>query len=92
MLATQNYYSLRDTAFKVLPTLCTLTVDPDKGVRDQTFKAIGVFLQRLQTVSDHPETAAEIGKLYNDLKNCIQNEFGSHPYSIVYLVGSFYSY
>ncbi|XP_033630889.1 N-terminal kinase-like protein [Asterias rubens] len=60
MLATQNYYSLRDTAFKVLPTLCTLTVDPDKGVRDQTFKAIGVFLQRLQTVSDHPETAAEI--------------------------------
>ncbi|XP_022105300.1 N-terminal kinase-like protein [Acanthaster planci] len=60
MLATQNYYSIRDTAFKVLPVLCTLTVDPDKGVRDQTFKAIGIFLQRLQTVSDNPEKAAEI--------------------------------
>ncbi|PIK61493.1 putative N-terminal kinase-like protein [Apostichopus japonicus] len=60
MMSTLKYFSLRDTAFKVLPTLCTLTVDPDKGVRDQTFKAIQTFLVRQQNVSDNPELAAEI--------------------------------
>lgn len=63
MMSAQKYFSLRDTAFKVLPTLCTLTVDPDKGVRDQTFKAIKAFLDRQERVSENPEMAAEIGKI-----------------------------
>uniref|UniRef100_A0A8C7WDA3 N-terminal kinase-like protein n=1 Tax=Oncorhynchus mykiss TaxID=8022 RepID=A0A8C7WDA3_ONCMY len=33
--ATHNYYSVTESAARVLPTLCTLTVDPDKNVRDQ---------------------------------------------------------
>ncbi|KAJ8045185.1 N-terminal kinase-like protein [Holothuria leucospilota] len=60
MMSAQKYFSLRDTAFKVLPTLCTLTVDPDKGVRDQTFRAIRAFLDRQERVSENPEMAAEI--------------------------------
>lgn len=33
--ATHHYYSLSECAMRVLPTLCPLTVDPDKNVRDQ---------------------------------------------------------
>uniref|UniRef100_A0A4W5L481 N-terminal kinase-like protein n=1 Tax=Hucho hucho TaxID=62062 RepID=A0A4W5L481_9TELE len=33
--ATHNYYSVTESAARVLPTLCTLTVDPDNNVRDQ---------------------------------------------------------
>lgn len=33
--ATHNYYSITEIAGRILPTLCTVTVDPDKNVRDQ---------------------------------------------------------
>lgn len=33
--ATHNFYSMNDCAFKILPLLCTLTVDAEKTVRDQ---------------------------------------------------------
>ncbi|MEQ2176182.1 hypothetical protein GOODEAATRI_025469, partial [Goodea atripinnis] len=33
--ATHNYYSVTEIAARILPTLCAVTVDPDKGVRDQ---------------------------------------------------------
>uniref|UniRef100_A0A8C7NUT7 N-terminal kinase-like protein n=1 Tax=Oncorhynchus mykiss TaxID=8022 RepID=A0A8C7NUT7_ONCMY len=52
--ATHNYYSVTESAARVLPTLCTLTVDPDKNVRDQAFKAIKSFLTKLETVSEDP--------------------------------------
>jgi len=35
MAATHNYFTLADSAQKLLPALCCLTTDPDKGVRDQ---------------------------------------------------------
>jgi len=35
MAATHNYFTLADSAQKLLPALCLLTTDPDKGVRDQ---------------------------------------------------------
>uniref|UniRef100_A0A8C7VCJ0 N-terminal kinase-like protein n=1 Tax=Oncorhynchus mykiss TaxID=8022 RepID=A0A8C7VCJ0_ONCMY len=38
--ATHNYYSVTESAARVLPTLCTLTVDPDKNVRDQKMNKI----------------------------------------------------
>lgn len=52
--ATQGYYTLKDCAAKVLPALCTLTVDPEKDVRDQAFRAIGGFLGKLEKVSEDP--------------------------------------
>lgn len=33
--ATHHYYSVSECAMRVLPTLCPLTVDPDKNVREQ---------------------------------------------------------
>ncbi|CDQ84486.1 unnamed protein product [Oncorhynchus mykiss] len=60
--ATHNYYSVTESAARVLPTLCTLTVDPDKNVRDQAFKAIKNFLTKLETVSEDPTKLAEIEK------------------------------
>lgn len=33
--ATHNYYSMTEIAARILPTLCALSVDPDKSVRDQ---------------------------------------------------------
>ena len=35
MAATHNYFTLAESAQKLLPALCSLTTDPDKGVRDQ---------------------------------------------------------
>ncbi|KAL4622977.1 N-terminal kinase-like protein [Arapaima gigas] len=60
--ATHNYYSAAESAARVLPTLCTLTVDPDKSVRDQAFKAIRSFLTKLETLSEDPSKLAEIEK------------------------------
>uniref|UniRef100_A0A667ZMK9 N-terminal kinase-like protein n=1 Tax=Myripristis murdjan TaxID=586833 RepID=A0A667ZMK9_9TELE len=60
--ATHNYYSVTESAARILPTLCTLTVDPDKTVRDQAFKAIKSFLSKLETVSEDPTKLAEIEK------------------------------
>ena len=33
--ATNSYYSLAESAARILPMLCTLTVDPEKNVREQ---------------------------------------------------------
>ncbi|XP_051944932.1 N-terminal kinase-like protein [Xyrauchen texanus] len=60
--ATHQYYSVTDSANRILPTLCTLTVDPDKNVRDQVFKAIKSFLTKLETVSEDPSKLSEIEK------------------------------
>ena len=34
-LASAEFFSLKDCAVKILPALCTLTVDPQRKVRDQ---------------------------------------------------------
>uniref|UniRef100_A0AAX7VDX5 N-terminal kinase-like protein n=1 Tax=Astatotilapia calliptera TaxID=8154 RepID=A0AAX7VDX5_ASTCA len=60
--ATHNYYSVTEIAARILPTLCAVTVDPDKSVRDQAFKAIKSFLSKLETVSEDPSKLAEIEK------------------------------
>ncbi|KPP66060.1 N-terminal kinase-like protein-like, partial [Scleropages formosus] len=60
--ATHNYYSAAESAARVLPTLCALTIDPDKSVRDQAFKAIRSFLTKLETLSEDPSKLAEIEK------------------------------
>uniref|UniRef100_A0A7N5ZQA8 N-terminal kinase-like protein n=1 Tax=Anabas testudineus TaxID=64144 RepID=A0A7N5ZQA8_ANATE len=67
--ATHNYYGITEIAARILPTLCALTVDPDKSVRDQTFKAIKSFLSKLETVSEDPNMLAEVEK---DVGSCAQ--------------------
>ncbi|XP_072826390.1 N-terminal kinase-like protein isoform X1 [Vicugna pacos] len=60
--ATHNLYSMSDCAHKILPVLCGLTVDPEKSVRDQAFKAIRSFLSKLESVSEDPTQLAEVEK------------------------------
>ncbi|XP_063499051.1 N-terminal kinase-like protein isoform X16 [Symphalangus syndactylus] len=60
--ATHNLYSMNDCAHKILPVLCGLTVDPEKSVRDQAFKAIRSFLSKLESVSEDPTQLEEVEK------------------------------
>ncbi|KAI3422041.1 hypothetical protein GPALN_012578 [Globodera pallida] len=58
--ATQQYYSLAEVAQRILPSLTPLAVDPDKQVRDQSFKAMNGFLEKLQKASENPELIPEL--------------------------------
>ncbi|NP_001085304.1 N-terminal kinase-like protein [Xenopus laevis] len=60
--ATHNFYSMADCAGKVLPVLCGVTLDPEKNVREQAFKTIRSFLDKLETVSGDPSQLAELEK------------------------------
>jgi hypothetical protein len=64
---TDRFYTLRDIASKVLPSLCMLTIDPEKDVRDEAFKTIKLFTQKLEKVSEKPELAMELEK---DVTSC----------------------
>lgn len=56
-LASAEYFSLKESALKILPALCTLTVDPERKVRDQVFKVIKMFLTKIEKASEDPESA-----------------------------------
>jgi SCY1-like protein 1 len=58
--ATQSFYSLKETANKVMPALCHLTMDPEKTVRDQAFKALKGFIGKLEKVSEDPSLAEQM--------------------------------
>ncbi|XP_074648786.1 N-terminal kinase-like protein [Tubulanus polymorphus] len=62
MAATHNLYTLQDCASKLLPALCCLSMDLDKGVRDQVFRTIKCFLSKLEKVSEQPELVQEMEK------------------------------
>ncbi|XP_060935446.1 N-terminal kinase-like protein [Limanda limanda] len=67
--ATHNYYSVTEIAARILPTLCAITIDADKSVRDQAFKAIKSFLSKMEIVSEDPSKLADIEK---DVASCAQ--------------------
>jgi hypothetical protein len=60
--ATQNFYSLKDTATKVMPALCHMTMDPEKSVRDQAFRALKKFITKVEKVSEDPSLLEKMGK------------------------------
>ncbi|XP_044011872.1 N-terminal kinase-like protein [Aphidius gifuensis] len=51
---TQQYYLLQEVSNRILPSLCPLTTDPDKTVRDNAFRTIRGFLSKLERVSEDP--------------------------------------
>lgn len=63
MGATHAYYSTSDLACRILPAVCTLTVDKEKEVRDQAFQTIKFFLTKLEKLSEDPQAAAEQEKI-----------------------------
>ncbi|XP_045584544.1 N-terminal kinase-like protein isoform X2 [Procambarus clarkii] len=58
--ATQQYYPLHEVASKILPSLCQLTLDPEKSVRDSVFRVLKGFLSKLEKVSDDPTLREQI--------------------------------
>ncbi|KAL4696845.1 hypothetical protein H8959_002543 [Pygathrix nigripes] len=52
---------MNDCAHKILPVLCGLTVDPEKSVRDQAFKAIRSFLSQTGVCVGGPDPAGGSG-------------------------------
>lgn len=54
LAATQQYFLLQEVANRILPALCPLTTDLDKGVRDNAFRTIRGFLSKLERVSEDP--------------------------------------
>ncbi|KAK7067531.1 N-terminal kinase-like protein [Halocaridina rubra] len=54
LAATQQYFPLQDVASKVLPSLCHLTLDPEKSVRDAAFRVLKGFLGKMEKVSEDP--------------------------------------
>ncbi|XP_031638849.1 N-terminal kinase-like protein, partial [Contarinia nasturtii] len=54
LAATQQYFLLTEIANRILPALCSLTVDSEKTVRDPAFKTIRGFLGKLEKVSEDP--------------------------------------
>ncbi|XP_006818698.1 N-terminal kinase-like protein [Saccoglossus kowalevskii] len=90
MISTQKYYALKDIAYKVLPTLCSVTVDPDEGVRDQAFKAIDIFLKKLAEVSKHPEKAIEMESDVNAAANTTHSATGWAGWAVSSITSKFY--
>ena len=74
MAATQAFFSMGDLSARVLPGLCTITIDKEKDVRDQVFKVIRFFLARLEKMSEDPQAAAEQEKVEGNfsLFNCVR--------------------
>ena len=63
MGATHAFFSTSDLASRILPALCTVTVDKEKTVRDQAFQTIRFFLAKLEKLSEDPQAAAEQEKI-----------------------------
>lgn len=63
LAATQQYFLLTEIANRVLPALCSLTVDPEKSVRDPAFKTIRGFLGKLEKVSEDPSLRETMGTI-----------------------------
>lgn len=60
--ATQQFYSLQETATKVMPALCHMTMDQEKSVRDAAFKVLKELMDKIEQVSKNPAVAEKFGK------------------------------
>ena len=54
MVDNIDQYEPKDIAFRVLPTICGLLVDPEKSVRDGTFSTIFSKISKFPNFSRFP--------------------------------------
>lgn len=54
------FYPLQNTATQVMPALCHLTIDQEKKVRDESFKLLKEFIEKVHRVSENPSVIDEI--------------------------------
>eukprot|EP00232_Nephroselmis_pyriformis_P021277 CAMPEP_0182856568 /NCGR_PEP_ID=MMETSP0034_2-20130328/2514_1 /TAXON_ID=156128 /ORGANISM="Nephroselmis pyriformis, Strain CCMP717" /LENGTH=603 /DNA_ID=CAMNT_0024987663 /DNA_START=93 /DNA_END=1900 /DNA_ORIENTATION=- len=66
MTATIEYYSATEAAQRALPAVAPLTVDPDKDVREQSFRCIEEFMLLLRDNSVIMEKSPEEQALINN--------------------------
>jgi SCY1-like protein 1 len=59
IMNTKNFYNPPDVANRLLPPLCSLTLDLNKDIRTKTFQAIDLFLTRLKELSESPEASTD---------------------------------
>ncbi|KAJ9103371.1 hypothetical protein QFC19_004470 [Naganishia cerealis] len=81
LMATVEYYDKDDLAGKVVPNMSFTLVDREKLVRDQAFKAMQMFMSRLEAAAEAmPDTAipehAANGQTYGPSTTTMLN--GSH--------------
>ncbi|KAL4238493.1 N-terminal kinase-like protein [Mactra antiquata] len=62
MGVTQHLFTMSDICQKLMPPLCTMCMDPEIMVRDQAFKNLKSFLERLEKLSENPELLQEMEK------------------------------
>ncbi|KAI8378521.1 hypothetical protein BD560DRAFT_325218 [Blakeslea trispora] len=56
--ATSEFYDAQECACRIVPAISNTLIDKEKIVRDQAFKVMQCFIQRIQTFADKmPETA-----------------------------------
>ena len=60
LAATQQFYTILETSGKIVPILCPLLSDPEKPVREQAFKVVEGFMDKLKQVSEQPELKEEM--------------------------------
>ncbi|XP_023343193.1 N-terminal kinase-like protein isoform X2 [Eurytemora carolleeae] len=60
--ATQQYYTVQETGGRVLPLISSSVIDPEKSVRDQGFKVLRGFINKLEKVSEDPSLKEEMEK------------------------------
>jgi len=53
---------LIEVSTRVLPALCQVTLDPEKGVRDIAFQTIKGFLGKLENVSEDERLKEKMGR------------------------------
>ncbi|CAD5118705.1 DgyrCDS7387 [Dimorphilus gyrociliatus] len=63
--ASHHLFTLAESAHRLLPCLSPLTLDLDKNVRDQAFRAMKCFLGKLEKVSEDPDSITEMEKDVN---------------------------
>ena len=65
LVATAQFYSIAESAGRVVPAICPLMADPDPAVRQQAFRAIRGFIDKLEKASENPAIIPDLEKHVN---------------------------
>ncbi|RPD63710.1 ARM repeat-containing protein [Lentinus tigrinus ALCF2SS1-6] len=78
LMATMDCFDIEDIASKVIPSMAFTLVDKEKLVRDQAFKAMELFVKKLE---EHVATMPETAPVENEMPQVQIN--GSSPNALV---------
>lgn len=74
LMATVEYYEPEDLVGKVIPGMSICLLDKEKTVRDQAFKALDMFLERVKkAASEMPESVATPASLEETMTSAISS-------------------